>query len=216
MFKRFKLFFVIFLITISCQDKSEDNQKYYGKIENGIYYNDFFEFSVELQDDMTVIHGLELKELLNINAQENIEDYKKLEKELKRNEQKVKELIALYKNPFDSYGFNPNVIIIAENIKEFDSNIKNGRDFLGYSRFAMENINPNLETLVGFDKRKIGGRQFWELNAFLQTEFGEIQQSYYATIIKDYSLLIIVSYLESTDKLLLEKAIDKLKFRELK
>ena len=204
---------LIFLPIISCQKNKTTNSFDYGSIEKGIYHNSYFKISIELPINWTILTGKDFTKFVESSAMENSDNKKELSEAIEVSKINRAELLALYKFPLDIDFFNPNIMIIAENIKLFQNQIKTGRDYLGHSRITLERLFPDIEITDGFEEQKIGGLDFWLMHSEQNTNHGKVEQLFNSTIINGFSFLIVLTYSNETEKEELNNILNNIEFK---
>ncbi|WP_053989845.1 hypothetical protein [Mangrovimonas sp. TPBH4] len=105
-------------------------------------------------------------------------------------------------------------MIIAENIKQFQNQIRSGRDYLGYSIPTIERLIPDIEITEGFKEQNIGGLDFWQMHVKQMTDYGQMEQLFNSTVIKGFSFLIVSSYSNEKEKEELDNILNNIKFKK--
>ncbi len=212
MVKKTSIILSAFILLIASCNSEQQNADFfdYGKIENGTYSNDFFNFNITLPEDWY------------IQSKDNIVDkvkniYKDREltgnsQNLQKSIEKIKPstikkvvLLNLFRYNIDStVDFNQSFSVAALNLKN-DPNTKSGKDCINQIIEA-SNSHSVKRTTKGEPKlTKIGSLDFYEIT--MEIEINQIvndtvKQRYCACVINGFNFLIIMTYI--TDEQLSE------------
>jgi hypothetical protein len=188
------------ILFFSCQKKNNQTTDFdYGTLKKNVYTNHFFHFQYRIPTGWAALSEEDNRNLNNSNT--SLEN---------------KTAILLTASQFalgsnDSV-FNPNIIIIAENLKG-NTKVKNADDYLMFTRKALENEpvkriylneNSNIKTLnsVPFSTMKI-----------ITTDSNKTySQDYYTRLANNYALTIILTYSTEDERIVLENSLKSLKF----
>jgi len=107
--------------------------------------------------------------------------------------------------------FNSSFIILSENLGGMP--IKKGSDYLAHAKEIMQQSNMSYQFAPDYSTEKIGNKEFDRMDVSLNGQTGNVQQSYYSVIDKDFALSIIISYGDDQQKAELKNIIDKIKFK---
>ncbi len=203
------------VIITSCQMNGKPDNFDYGKVENNVYSNTFFNMKMNLPSGW-VVQSQEQMNNLN-NAAKNLitGDDTKLKAVIKASEVNSANLLAVFQYEVGSpVDFNPNIMIVAENLK-IAPGIKTGSDYLFQTRKLLKQSQLKYDELDSvFAKEVISGVDFYKMNALMKYMGLEIKQVYYSTVMHGFSLGIIISYVTDEQKAVLMKSIDSLEFKE--
>jgi hypothetical protein len=107
-------------------------------------------------------------------------------------------LFMAFKHPIGApVDFNPSIMGIAERIRHMPG-IKKGKDYLFHARKAMEAGQIKMSITKEISTEQVAGRAFDVMHIEIPGANVKARQKYYATIIKGYALVLIVSF--STDE----------------
>jgi hypothetical protein len=207
------LFVVLFA---GCKQSSKIPDDFdYGKIENGVYKNAYFNYELPIPADWSVQNKEQVEQLKQLSQKMIGEKNKDLASQLKASEINYASLVTVFRHPVDSATgeFNPSFAMVAENIGKMPS-IKNGEDYLRQAQKLMRESGLTYSFEPGFTSEKVGNRQFDRMNVIMTIRGMDIQQSYYATVDKKFALAIVLSYGNDEQKKMVEEAMSKLKFKE--
>jgi hypothetical protein len=210
--EKLKSFLCFILLTFSaCASSDKPVDFDYGVVENSQYKNKFFNFTLDIPVDWKIKPKGETKELSN---QPNVTDDEKLPPVIESaNDISNATLLAVDKYaPGTVVMYNPNITIVTENITGV-ANIKTGGDYLINMMRLLKKTNPAYksidETLL---ETQLGGKSFHSVSTSLSLMGTDINQRYYASIINDFSLIIIISYSTSDQLSELTGVLESMKF----
>ena len=206
------LFFTVALsITGACkqQPKSFD----YGKIDNGVYTNNYFDFEIPVPRDWAVQNKEQVEQLQKTGEELVSEGNKELGAKIKAADVRTAILLTVFKNKTDSVTekFNSSFIILSENLGGMP--IKKGSEYLSHSKEIMQQSNMSYQFAPSYATEKIGNRDFDRMDVSLGGQTPNVHQSYYSLIDRDFALSVIISYEDEEQKAELKKIINTIKFR---
>lgn len=116
--------------------------------------------------------------------------------------------------PDSNYMDNGNLYIAAE-LKNHNPLMEDGEDYLMELRDGLEMIALEGDQIGEIKADKVNGKAMYCLETYsLDTNNDlETHQKYYATLIKDYWILITLTYYDDDQKTSLEKCLSGIKFR---
>ena len=128
MLKKVLLTSLTCLILASC-DKPVSEEIGYGKVENNVYTNEYFNVAITLPEDWSLQSKESTEELMKQGSEIIAGDNKTLKASIKASEKQSLPLFTLFKyeqgTPVE---FNPSLICMAEKVKH-QPGIKNGSDY---------------------------------------------------------------------------------------
>lgn len=203
------------VIITSCQMNGKPDSFDYGKVENDIYSNSFFNMKMNLPTGWVVQSQEQMNNIRNAGKDLVAGDNTQLKAVIKASEVNTANLLAAFQYEMGSpVDFNPSIIIVAENLK-IAPGIKTGSDYLFQTRKLLEQSQVKYAELDSvFAKEVISGVDFYTMNALMKYMGTEIKQLYYSTVMHGFSLDVIISYSTDEQKAVLMKAIDSLEFKE--
>ena len=201
----------IILITSNCKNQVENFD--YGKVENGIYINDYFKFNIKLPTDWIIQSKEQTEYISNLGKEVIAGDDENMKAVLKASEINVANLLAAFQHELGSaVDYNPSIMIIAENIKS-SPGLKNGSDYLFHARKLMQQGQLKYDYLSNeFMKESYSNTDFYIMDANVNYMENEIKQKYYSTVLKGFCLNIIISYITEDQKEILLNTINSIKF----
>jgi hypothetical protein len=206
------LFFVVLLA--GCKNKQAMPDEFdYGKIENGVYTNKYFNFEMPVPGDWSVQNKEQVEQIKQLSQRMIGEKNKELASQIKASDVNYASLLTVFRNPMDSVTgeFNYSFVIVAENLSK-NPGIKKGEDYLVQARSLMEKSGLTYSFEPGYSTEKIGNREFDRMNVVMTVRGIDVQQSYYALIDKKFALAIVVSYANDEQKQAVKDVVNKIKF----
>ena len=183
----------------------------YGRIENNVYINDFFEIQVELPGSWVVLSQQEINAMNKSGQSLYSSDKNKADSAFSGADADIANLLSLYRYPTDSKKSNYSFKIVAQINR--DPSIKNGKDVLFLLKKFLEGAQVKFEFDKEIYKHKFGNTNFYVLESKMLMARNELQQEYWAGILKGFSLSIILSYNNEEQKKELHDIIEKIKFK---
>ena len=205
-------FFAIVLLTIAgCKQQPKNFD--YGKIENGVYANSYFDFEIPVPSNWAVQNKEQVQQLQK-NGEELVSgNNKELGAKIKAADIRTAILLTVFKNKTDAVTdkFNSSFIILSENLGGMP--IKKGSDYLAHAKEIMQQSNMSYQFAPDYSTEKIGNKEFDRMDVSLNGQAQNVQQSYYSIIDMGFALSIIISYGDDEQKAELKNIINKINFR---
>jgi len=205
-------FFAVVLLAIAgCKQQPKNFD--YGKIENGVYTNGYFDFEIPVPPNWAVQNKDQVQQLQKTGEELVSGNNKELGAKIKAADVRTAMLLTVFKNKTDAVTdkFNSSFIILSENLGGMP--IKKGSDYLAHAKEIMQQSNMSYQFAPDYSTEKIGNKEFDRMDVSLNGQTGNVQQSYYSVIDKDFALSIIISYGDDQQKAELKNIIDKIKFK---
>ena len=183
-----------------------------GTVEDGIYSNKYFDFSLDLSDGWQVQENQTMKLAQSMGKKIISGDDKNLEAALDLSTLTTVNLLLATKHPFGTQvAFNPNIAAVAEKIDPLSGQLS-GREYLTGARKIME--MSKIET--AFDDEissvNLGGVDFDVMTVEMNYQNRSLTQKYYAAIMREYALAFIISYTTDEELRSLEELLGTMKF----
>ncbi len=199
------VFFAVFFV--SCNKKQSQPLNFdYGKVENNVYNNSFFKFSIQIPPTWETLTQEQNQNLMNAESADKKANV----------EQTSVNLLTVLQNENENPGadFYANLSVIAENLKGSDR-VKNGTDYLMLTRKALDDTGikreyPDKGTVI----ENINGTEFSTMRVNTVDPSLKFSQKFYTTIINGYALTFIESYGDENQQIELNKIIQTLKITE--
>ena len=208
------LIIVCFSLVFSCKKEKKMPENFdYGRIQDTVYYNQFFKFEIPFYAHWNLQNKQEMEEVYGVGKEyllDGNEDFKKI---LDVNDVNIAQLFMLFKydlSSLDYNEFNPSILINCENSNSFPG-IATEEDYLTQAIKLLEKANLDYE-ISEHTKAFIDGVNFVKLN--MKSVDFEINQEYYVSIINGFALGIIISYTNEDDKKKIHQLLDKIDFKD--
>ncbi|HOX38490.1 MAG TPA: HEAT repeat domain-containing protein [Candidatus Brocadiia bacterium] len=131
---------------------------------------------------------------------------------------RTKSLLLVSEKPIGTYmrGFNPSLILIAEDVGAFPG-VASGKTYLEHTRKGMTKTNMPFKFSETFGEFAIGGEIFATMDGSAEVPFmGRklvVRQKYLSTVRNDYALGFIMSYTDESHFKMLIEALRSLEFK---
>ena len=206
------LYLVIFLFACRQSPKIPDDFDY-GKVEEGIYKNDYFNMKVSLPSAWEIQSKDQMANLMKEGEKAIEKKNKEFSSKLKANQVSTALLLIMFKNKTDSVTgqFNPSFMIIAENLGRM-SGIKTSVDYLDQLKKTLKQTGIN-QISPEYTTRSIGGKDFDVLKATKNVgEVMDIKFVYSVAIQKGFALTILTTFATEEQEEELMDVIHKITF----
>jgi hypothetical protein len=191
------IFLCIGIFLFACRQQPEIPDDFdYGRIEDGVYKNDYFNMKVSLPSTWEIQSKDQMANLVNEGEKIIEKKNKGFSSKLKANQISTALLLIMFKNKRDSVvgQFNPSFMIIAENLGRI-SGIKTGVDYLDHLKKTLQQTGINYQVSPGYNTRNIGGKDFDVLKATQNVgEVMDVKTLYSVAIDKGFALTIITIF----------------------
>lgn len=207
------LFFSLLIVSgTGCKKQQKEKYFDYGKIENGVYSNDYFGFQITVPSNWVVQSDETMEELRKQGRELLAGDDERMKKRIAAADVNSANLITIFQYEMGApVEFNPSMVIMAENLKN-NTGIKSGKDYLFHVRKHLQTAGYGTVS-KDFPVKKISGREFYlmvmEVSSYTENA---ITQEYYAMIQDGMSLNIILSYNSEEQETALRNILNTLKF----
>ncbi|MDC0257459.1 hypothetical protein OAK35_01820 [Crocinitomicaceae bacterium] len=222
--KHLSLLLALFVL-IGCQPDNKNRDKRLkdkdvpvdfdlGEAKNGTYKNKFFGFSFVYNEDWSLQSYDDMERIMQMGSDAFSENEKK-EQLLDAAKVRTANLFGVFKHDIGSIESNPNMLMIAENIKQFPS-VKYGDEYLELIRELWGQQTQLKISQVGtIQPVKVGGKEFYKMQAELTIPYsGKAYQDYYCIVDKGFALVFALSYTESEELNELEEIVKSMKFKK--
>ena len=205
--------FLVFATAFTGCKKKGSARPTAGTIENGVYNNEYFGLSLELPEKWSNQDEESNKELSEFGYKMIAGEDENLEKSLKaaaENQQLM--FFSASKYPIGTPAAdNPNIIGTAELVKSKPGIIR-GSDYLYHVKnmLQMSGIKLNIEEAT--KSEELGSVEFDVLKVVLPLGNISVQQKYYSTIMKDYAISFILTYISEDGEKPLQEILKTVKF----
>lgn len=210
------LFFLLAMILISCNDSNKIPENFdYGKVENGVYKNNFFDFDLPIPADWHVESKEQMAQIGEEGRKIVAEHNKELAEKIKADEISSATLLSVFKYRDDTVTgqFNPSFGMIAENLGKV-SGVRNGKDYLEKVKALMEKSGIPYHFAPDFTTEKLGNKDFtlMELTAKYKGDV-DVNQLYYCCVEKKFAISLIASFGNDEQKKELLRILSNIHFK---
>ncbi len=207
------VFFLVLAIVFPGCKKKESEKVSAGTIENSVYNNKYFGLTLNLPEDWSIQDKESSKELTKSGYKMLAGEDENLERTLNaaaENQQLM--FFSASKYPIGTpVANNPNIIGTAELVKS-KPGIERGSDYLYHVKNMLEMSGIKLTIEETATSEKIGGVEFDVIEVVLPFGNISIQQKYCTTIMKDYAISFILTYMSEEGKKSLKEILKTAKF----
>ena len=204
---------ILVILVSACRQKTRIPDNFdYGKVENGVYTNRYFNFELPVPKNWDIQNKQQMEELTKLGREVIGEKNKELASQLKASEVNSASLLTVFKNPVDSVTgeFNPSFSLAAENLARFP-NLSTGQKYLEQTKTLMK--KSGLTYSFGeIRKEKLGNREFERMDVVMTVRGVDVHQSYYVTIDKQFALCVVLSAVDDEQKESLKEIVGRIKF----
>ncbi len=211
---RFVPYLLLLFAILSCKQSSKIAENFdYGKIENGVYSNNYFDFEIPVPEKWVVQNKEQVKQMQKQGEDLIAEKDKELAKKIRAGDISTAILLTVFKNRIDTVvvnEYNSSFVILAENLGTM-SGINKGDDYLAHAKTFLQQSGYKFPS--GFYSEKIGNKKFDGMDVSMNSKGTEVKQSYYSTISKNFALSIIISFVTDEQERELKNVLNRIKFK---
>jgi hypothetical protein len=196
-----KQIYIITLVSIlfcGCS-KTAVNEMGYGEFTNGVYENEYLDFSIKLPKDWSILDAEANKAVMEAGSNMLSGDDKNLAAQLKASELQNVSMFTVSKyergSPVES---NPTIMGVAEKITHMPG-IKSGKDYHFFTKQLLEQSQVEVNFPSEISREAIGRYNFDILDVEIPSGGITIKQKYYVAIEKGYALALILSYTNESE-----------------
>jgi hypothetical protein len=201
------IFLIIVCITLSagCGKKAAEEFDL-GTVENSVYRNKYFGFAITLPSNWNIQDEESRRQIMNAGAKALAGG----DKNPDLSQLQTANLLTAFKHPINSQvPINSSITCVAERVIQ-EPSIAKGRDYLLHSRKVLEASRVDVSFAKEMSTEILGGRGFDVMYLKMSVGGKSIEQAYYATIIKGYALVFVISFATEEDKATLNGALNSL------
>ncbi len=183
-----------------------------GYFEGAQYRNDYFGMTLSFPETWTIQDPRTQRELRRMGENLVAGDDKNLQATLKAGEAQSLPLFMVFQHPLGSPVLcNANITCVAERVAHAPG-IRSGADYLFHARRLLE--AGQMKYTFGSDLRSetLAGAEFHVLPMELAAPGVAIKQEMYATIRKDYALLLTITFSTEEERLAVRGILNTLAF----
>lgn len=207
---------LFFAILISgCKVETTPDNFDYGKVEGNKYVNSYFDLEMDVPADWFVQSQEQMDNITRVGKDMVAGDDENMKAIVKASDVNTANLLGVFQHEYGSaVQFNPNFLVIAENVKAAPG-MRTGSDYLFQSRRLLTQSQFQYDRIdESFEKETINGTDFYKMNAEVSLMGITIRQIYYSAILKGFSFNVIISYSSDEQKDALLKVINSMTFKK--
>lgn len=204
---------ILVIMSINCKGQDQPGEFDYGRIENNVYSNSYFNMEMTLPAEWIIQSKEQVEELTKTGKELVAGDDESMKTMLEAAEVNTANLFAAYQFELGSpVDYNPSIMLIAENIRHAPG-VKNGGDYLYQARKVLLQSQLKYDHIdEQFEIETVGGMDFYKMNCAISYMGLDIKQVYYSTILKGFSLVAVISFINDEQKKILEGSIHSVTF----
>ena len=210
------LYFVILFVTISINLSAKNNKEKldFGTIKNSNYSNKYFGFSIKIPNKWMIQDNKTKKELMKLGKDMLGKQDKDLKKMLDISDLRTVNLLTVFKYPIGTpLKFNPSIIVMAEKNHALFG-VKTGKQYLENIKKILTMGKMGYQFKKEITTKSFNGVKFDILEADIDQMGIQLKQQYFAVILKDYILGIVITYNSPEDFKILNQTINSIHFKK--
>ncbi|MEW5924842.1 MAG: hypothetical protein AB1746_12735 [Candidatus Zixiibacteriota bacterium] len=203
---------LILLLSLACSKKAAEKIDL-GIVENAVYTNKYFNFSLDLSDNWQIQENQTIQMMRERGKKLLSGDDEDLQAALDLGDLTTVNLLLASKYPMGAdVAFNPNIAIVAEKIDPI-SGVLSGKDYLASVAQILSNSRIQTQFDGTYGITNLGGVDFDNIKVSMTYQDRSISQQYFASIIKGYAMSIIISYTTEDQYKTLDDLLKTIRFR---
>ena len=204
------IFIMLCISLFSGCSKSASEEIDFGTIQDSIYFNEYFGLTVEIPVGWSVQDQKARQQIMKTGTDLVAGGNKNLKAMTKAAELQTVSLFMAFELPIGTpTTFNPSISGVAERVRDMPG-IKRGEDYHSHSRKLLESSPIDVTFPQDISTETLGGIDFDILHVQIRVPGVTVQQKHYATIMKGYALIFIVSYISDIQKATLDAALNSI------
>lgn len=206
---------LLFITVFSCKDdvKNMPLNFDYGKIDNNVYSNNYFNFTLSLNPEWYLIPDSELNNFIDDGLDIISNENKDLKKGLDASKVNLATFFAVFKHEIGAnIEFNPSISMNVENLNQFPEIITE-EAYLDQGRKLLINSGLDIEYSQDVETEVINGVEFKTMKLVNKMNVYPIYQKNYCLLKNGFAINTIISYVETEDRDALIEMIQSLKFK---
>jgi len=185
----------------------------FGTIENSVYRNKYFGLTITIPAEWSIQDQESRQRMMKMGKEMITGEDKNLKAAIKASELQTVNLFTVFKHPLGTpVTFNPGIACAAERIRHAPG-IKRGKDYHFHARKVFESSQMDVSFPRDISTENLGGVDFDIMYLQITQAGTTVQQEYYATVMKGYALVFIVSFTTDEEKAALGKVLDTIVFK---
>ncbi|PZM66351.1 hypothetical protein [Paenibacillus dendritiformis] len=198
---------VMFVLVLLTACRSQEKTVDLGSIENGIFKNDFFGLTLELPSEWSIQDTQTMNQAMESGKRAFSNQYSKKDLE----ELEYLNLLMVTRYPLGEVKVNPSFMCIAENMSK-KRGIKTGTDYLLTTKKMFTDAKFSYES-GEITSINLGGIDFETTEMYFSSAMGEVTIKYYVSIINEYALSFIFTYIDDETKAVTDKVVESISFK---
>lgn len=183
-----------------------------GIIDGNIYKNKYFEMQMTLPEKWSVMSSKTKAMIAKVGEDVIAGDDAFKRNVIKQSLRQSANLIGISKYPMGAaVDFNPNIQVVVERVEQFPGIVK-GADYLFHVKNMLKSSSADVVFPSDFYTKTISNIDFDVMDVEMNIGDKTIKQKYYASIIKEYAMGIVVSYDTPEEFDDMDKIISKTRF----
>ena len=183
-----------------------------GKLEGGVYTNEFFSMRLTLPSQWVVGGEAEQKRLREAGAKTIKTDNFLKDLAMKNSEQRTTQLLLVSKGAWGTTPLNSSIICMAEQIPAL-STVSRGSEYLASMKSMLQYSSVSMRTVQDVYPVEVGGKLFYGLGVAVKAGPMEIPQTYYAYVSHGYALVFIITTFTDEDRETIDSMIKSITFK---
>ena len=202
---------LILLLTLACS-KKESEKIDLGIVENAVYTNKYFNFSLDLSNNWQVQENQTIQMMRERGKELLSGDDKNMQAALDLGDLSTVDLLLASKFPIGAeVAFNPNIAIVAEKI-DLTAGVVSGQEYLESVAEILKGSRIQTQFDGIYDTTNLGGVDFANIRVTMTYMDKSVSQEYFASVIKGYALSVIISFTDENQYSALMDLLRTLKF----
>jgi len=183
-----------------------------GKLEGGVYTNEFFSMRLTLPSQWVVGGEAEQKRLREAGAKTIKTDNFLKDLAMKNSEQRTTQLLLVSKGAWGTTPLNSSIICMAEQIPAL-STVSRGSEYLASMKSMLQYSSVSMRIAQDVYPVEVGGKLFYGLGVAVKAGPMEIPQTYYAYVSHGYALVFIITTFTDEDRETIDSMIKSIAFK---
>ena len=183
-----------------------------GKLEGGVYTNEFFSMRLTLPSQWVVGGEAEQKRLREAGAKTIKTDNFLKDLAMKNSEQRTTQLLLVSKGAWGTTPLNSSIICMAEQIPAL-STVSRGSEYLASMKSMLQYSSVSMRIAQDVYPVEVGGKLFYGLGVAVKAGPMEIPQTYYTYVSHGYALVFIITTFTDEDRETIDSMIKSITFK---
>src|SRR5437660_6726943 len=184
-----------------------------GKLEGGVYTNEFFSMRLTLPSQWVVGGEAEEKRLREAGAKTTIQTNNPIRNwAIKKSAQRTTQLLLVSKGAWGTTPLNSSIICMAEQIPAL-STVSRGSEYLASMKSMLQYSSVSMRIAQDVYPVEVGGKLFYGLGVAVKAGPMEIPQTYYAYVSHGYALVFIITTFTDEDRETIDSMIKSIAFK---